>query len=803
MSIHLTSSSSPIKAGGPPCESRTASEAQKDARGLNLVTEVSWEDFVQGYLSSGSCELFSQWEEDQMRLVEQIKEVPSGQEKTLYQSQGDAPLLSLLNSVSKRVSQSRGGSKTQTLVFHSYDAHPIENVYPGPDQKPDLIVSWSDSHVLEGSSVSNSTSNSSTPSKRPTWLDVVAVGEVKLRNTRHYQLANYVRHLLRHHPELNAVLGFAVQPKGYQLVYHDARVIHRSTRVEWSPGPIHALVDRLYDSPFRDGSMAVLVSETGSPSWATKIGEDVMISQYTHSSLGPGQRRFTNLAVDLKSGISMSLFIKDIWRDERRRFYEALLYEMAHRAQNLAGLMTISHHGYVQDEVGRPIRTTSLGSESGTRYKMRIATKDIGRPLDNIQTLREFLCVMYDACVVQRNLYRKCRILHRDISDGNIMLAPNTPGYSEISAAGYADVKFVNQILAHNVDAKPNPTCLLVDLGNGADLKIPSGQGALAERTGTPKFIARSVSSGRVLDFGTHRTDFARMPKLRGRSRELYESAYGTSYEEPYSTIDDGPWPTNEPLVDFKHQLFHDAESTFWVIAWTLVRSARKGYQPEKDWNSDFKTFISTMKNHYPSPDTQDNRLFPESEAVWRSYLHGDLADLAPMLCQMYAYIRPEWAFRPKLHAEHVHEAIMRLLLIEIVRIDDDNANIPLAVGIRSLPRMQADRRSTHQSWSTSGLSTGISHLQSRTRSSLEPPLYVPRENVASENVVLGRKRSGSHLDEQADHRRSPVFTPTELKSDTNFVEWAKPKVQEIRWGDFGTLLKPEQGKAGANKGEE
>ncbi|KAF8595902.1 hypothetical protein BDV93DRAFT_421068, partial [Ceratobasidium sp. AG-I] len=120
------------------------------------------------------------------------------------------------------------------------------------------------------------------------------------------------------------------------------------------------------------------------------------------------------------------LFIKDVWRDSRRRFFEPSLYAKAHQGQPLAGLMSVAHSGHVVDEDGQETRTTDIGpgpegQATIVRYKMRITTRDIGGPLEGIRSLRQLLCVMYDACVVQRNLWRKARILHRDISDGNIM----------------------------------------------------------------------------------------------------------------------------------------------------------------------------------------------------------------------------------------------------------------------------------------------------------------------------------------------------------------------------------------------
>jgi hypothetical protein len=111
------------------------------------------------------------------------------------------------------------------------------------------------------------------------------------------------------------------------------------------------------------------------------------------------------------------------------------------------------------------VQTTSLHSGS-QRVKLRLISQDIGEPLDKIKSLYQFLCVMYDACVgklgiiffcskpdgktqVQRNLYRKCKILHRDISDNNIMIAPANPGFKKHCAGRYYnEVKYINQILA-------------------------------------------------------------------------------------------------------------------------------------------------------------------------------------------------------------------------------------------------------------------------------------------------------------------------------------------------------------------
>ncbi|KAJ1310594.1 hypothetical protein OPQ81_009125 [Rhizoctonia solani] len=313
---------------------------------------------------------------------------------------------------------------------------------------------------------------------------------------------------------------------------------------------------------------------------------------------------------------------------------------------------------------------------------MRMITKDIGRPLEDVRSLRQFLCVMYDSCVVQRNLYRKCRILHRDISDANIMIAPDTDEYRQRCAEGYAAVKFVNQVLAKCKDAKPNPACLVIDLGNGADLKVERGQNELTVRTGTPKFIARSISCGRLLDPDDFDSHTAKMPSMEGTLGDYSQFMHTAGYE-----VLDASEAATQSQVKFTHRLFHDAESTFWVIAWALARSTGGGPESEQGPHPYFSKFFYTMYRHHPEPlyDSREDLGRP-SEGYWRSVLHPDLGILARMLKQMFTYIRPEWGYCPELDPEHVHEALMRSLLAEIIRIDETGTDIPIAIGGRAIP---------------------------------------------------------------------------------------------------------------------
>ncbi|QRV78874.1 hypothetical protein RhiJN_06889 [Ceratobasidium sp. AG-Ba] len=780
---------SPIKPSRQLWESRTASDARKDAEELRLVSEVPAEDFMGTLLSAYTTDLPLEWPHDQLALIQQIQNTTEI-ETQLYQD--DAPLLKLLNSISKRVFDSRGDHSSPGLGFRSFGTQAVKSPYSGPDQKPDIVALWESSGVLQRLTDSN---HFGAPSDTPCWFDVAAVGETKLKKHDRYQIGDYTRVLLRHHPELNAVLGFTTRQRSYRLVYHDGGVIQESSPISWSsPGPLYAFVRALYDQPFRDRSMAMLSTSNGTASWATKVGEDVYVTHEGRPDIGPGQRRFTNLVIHLVTAVVF--FIKDIWRDMRRRYFEGDLYDKAHHDKPLAGLMTVQAHGYVLDEDGQRISTTRFGQGPGQqpanpRYKMRLLTNDVGRPLQHIRTLHEFLCVMYDACVVQRNLYKKCKILHRDISDGNIMLAPDASEYRNRCATGYAEVKFVNQVLSEDPNEKPNPACILIDLGNGADLNDKQHCEVLAERTGTPKFIARSISRGKLLDPFKHKTAGAEMPKLAGKALDLYQRATD-QYERYNDAIEYDTKPSTELQVDFRHRLFHDAESTFWVITWMLVRSCKRGSPIETSWNPDLRGFMQAMRKHCPGgiiPDSRSN--LDSSAADWRRVLHEDLADLAPMLSQMHQYIHPEWAVRSDLdskHPEHMHEALMRLLLHEIVRIRENNADVLLDVAGRSLP----PSKSSPQSSRSTSQSLGLPKTRSRTQNSYEASASAWKHSISPGDSPAGRKRSGSPLADLP--RRSPRQAILDMKRDEEASDQVKAEAKKITWGKAGELGPPSHG---------
>ncbi|KEP52799.1 hypothetical protein V565_039840 [Rhizoctonia solani 123E] len=264
------------------------------------------------------------------------------------------------------------------------------------------------------------------------------------------------------------------------------------------------------------------------------------------------------------------------------------------------------------------------------------------------------------------------------------MMAPKGNGrYYEGCVNGYNDVKYVNQVL--DPKQSPKPACLVIDLEHSADIHHPSKVSTankksinIAERKGTPKFISRSVSKGKLLHpLYIPRKPFSQMPKLEGQPRKLLTACTESMYEAYNKAVDEGGQPSSEPAATrFTHQLFHDAESTFWVLSWFLARSAPNDYEMENKPNPELQLFVNGMEAHYPSNNTPDQRetFYPTLE-TWNQILHPRLVDVASMLSEMNYYILPEWGYWPELnkeYPEHAHEALMRLLLREIVRIEDD-----------------------------------------------------------------------------------------------------------------------------------
>jgi hypothetical protein len=130
------------------------------------------------------------------------------------------------------------------------------------------------------------------------------------------------------------------------------------------------------------------------------------------------------------------------------------------------------------------------------------------------------------------------------------------------------------------------------------------------------------------------------------------------------------------------------------------------------------------------------------------------------MLFKMFRYILPEWSYRPELNPEHAHEVLMRLLLVEIVRIDKENSDISLAIGARPTPPPPGEM--TYYPSPSVSLSFSTSHPFGHGSNSLDHPHH---STLASSKA--SKKRSLPFADEPQSLHCNPCLNKSAAGAGT------------------------------------
>ncbi|RPD57224.1 hypothetical protein L226DRAFT_572563 [Lentinus tigrinus ALCF2SS1-7] len=135
------------------------------------------------------------------------------------------------------------------------------------------------------------------------------------------------------------------------------------------------------------------------------------------------------VAYDLSTG--NLCFIKDYWRPyvPGRSRPEHLVYERLQSSQ-VEGVATLICGGDVGGLRAQRTQFHTLLSHVKalpvTRIHYRLGTKEIGLPLEEFKNFRELSMVFYDAITAHFEAWTKAKVLHRDISVGNILIDPVT-----------------------------------------------------------------------------------------------------------------------------------------------------------------------------------------------------------------------------------------------------------------------------------------------------------------------------------------------------------------------------------------
>jgi hypothetical protein len=184
--------------------------------------------------------------------------------------------------------------------------------------------------------------------------------------------------------------------------------------------------------------------------------------------------------------------------------------------------------------------------------------------------------------------------------------------------------------------------------------------------------MARSVAFGELQLMDPRGITYFPMPRLdnpnyRQPDYETYNDDVGER-----QTLDHAPSD-----LSFRHRLLHDAESALLVLTWLLIRAA-----PRDNTADDMSPDYSLACHRFFQPAGND-----PGPDIWAAAVHPGLAPIHDMLLNMHLYMEPEWAYRTDVKREdHTMEAMMRLLLVEIVRMKESGEHIPLKSELRDFP---------------------------------------------------------------------------------------------------------------------
>ncbi|KAF9491960.1 hypothetical protein BDN71DRAFT_1249338 [Pleurotus eryngii] len=498
-------------------------------------------------------------------------------------------------------------------------------------------------------------------------------------------------------PDLVGMYGLAVSPCGYQIQYSCSAGLTTSEEFDWAD--IIGLLQYVYtlycprpDKPPRDPSITLASVDDmfGPPTWNIDVGNKIY-KNCRVTFVGQPWTRMTWVAKSGGDEAKSPIMIKDTYRDARTRFKEGDMYEILHREGTVPGFAAVEREYEVEYAPGRPI-TVSIND--CTRIKTRLIMQTYGRPLTKCKNIVDFFKGMYDILEAHRFMFLERNLLHRDISHGNIVVdAQDATGI--VPFTGEKRPVYINEVLKGEVRA--DPMARLIDMDNCANLdqtnavakEEDSDDKPLRYRTGTPKFISRSVALGKVLNGD----EFKSMPELEADIVEKYRLVYHDdssdmrNFNDENNTTHGGhlskqlekAYRRNNILrtAHFEHQPRHDAESVYWCIVVFVLLA--------KPLNNDVDKNVKGLRDIWPSiadhevGTSNDKRSSLIHDTEWETWLHEDLSFIADLMDDLAKQVRPEWGLlTPVPKPLHLHEAMQRLILNNVYAWEIDQINVEL-----------------------------------------------------------------------------------------------------------------------------
>ncbi|THU95887.1 hypothetical protein K435DRAFT_778820, partial [Dendrothele bispora CBS 962.96] len=511
----------------------------------------------------------------------------------------------------------------------------------------------------------------------PSWHHLHSVGEWKpgkvISSADEGQESVYVACLIQARPDNPSVLGIVMcsegyvlsygSPRGYviteQLAYSDISPLIRYVHSLHAPLPAIILADRA-----RTITLDSIAGLDDAPLWQiTDPAYKIINRSFSPKFIGFPFMRMTTVLSDVNT--QECLVVKDSYPDSKGL-----------READLVDLLGDEPPGWVirvkpvdPTVEFEPLSELDFGDASLTqRTKQRLVFKSTGAPFHECQTISEAVGALYDILEASRWAIVKRRVLHRDISPGNVFIHPEPPSLPK------DDVCFVQGVYESNPQS-PSLTMLL-DLDNGVQLppthkslkEIYSSPDAttheLKALTGTPMYIARGPSLGRYR-LRSEPYNFHTFDQIKpAEASELYEKAYpNDTFRQMQGKVGEFDETLHQEWVEKQahtrrlvQRPWHDAESAMFVFLIFLLRAKPKGSSPEDEgrlcamqdiYIAIRDTAIGTMADHW-------HYLINNGISSWERLLHTDLEHLVD-----YEFLVPSEGVN---HEVVLHEIFQRQL---------------------------------------------------------------------------------------------------------------------------------------------
>lgn len=307
------------------------------------------------------------------------------------------------------------------------------------------------------------------------WSDVHTMGELKKNvpqdTDTHNQIAGYVHMLPRVLPNLAGMLMLAIDLNGCHIEWSETSGMVRTHTMEMSSldtwryliSYLYTLYEPRDELPFWDYTLKKI--EGGEDNlWKVKVGDEEYDAKLIYATHHHSRQTCVLDAINVLDKDKCRI-IKDIWLDEGRRFKE---HEMLEKLKGTPGVVQLDKSQTVpiikrdpktEEEImtGEPLQTSKNHAHllhgclperpAPRRIKRRHVFHTRGIPLKKRKSVRQIFAGVYDSVqgvlVVPYSLYKVLmlfsnvghqqmlmdkKILHRDVSRGNILLNPKHHG---------------------------------------------------------------------------------------------------------------------------------------------------------------------------------------------------------------------------------------------------------------------------------------------------------------------------------------------------------------------------------------